>query len=71
MSANIPSHIQQQFLYDIQELCDNVGQEDARAYLKSLCTDASLDLLFQASHRSVIRFEKQPTSLSSQMDEDI
>ena len=44
MSANIPAHIQQQFLSDIQELHDNVGQEAAKAYLKSLFTDASLDM---------------------------
>ena len=71
MSANIPAHIQQQFLSDIQELHDNVGQEAAKAYLKSLCTNASLDMLFGANHRSINHSEKQPTSLPSQMDEDI
>ena len=71
MSANIPAHIQQQFLSDIQELHDNVGQEAAKAYLKSFCTDAFLDILFGANYRSINHSEKQPTSLPFQMDEDI
>jgi hypothetical protein len=71
MSANIPAHIQQQFLSDIQELHDNVGQEAANAYLKSLCTNASLDMLFGANHHSINHSEKQPTGLTSQTDEDI
>jgi hypothetical protein len=71
MSANIPAHIQQQFLFDIQELHDNIGQEAAKAYLKSLYTNISLDMLFGANHRSINHSKKQPTSLPFQMDENI
>lgn len=71
MASNVPPHIQQQILSTIRILHDNVGQEAARAYLKSLCNDTSLDMLLGPNHRSQSPSERQHTGASSQMEEDI
>jgi hypothetical protein len=40
----IPAHIQQQLQRIIRVLNEKIGQETIRAYFKSLCADASLDI---------------------------
>jgi hypothetical protein len=66
----VPAHIQQQFHSIIWVLNRCIGQEATRAYLKSLCTDASLDTLLGESYRSDSPTERRHTSTPSQVEED-
>jgi hypothetical protein len=67
----ISNHIQQQFASFIQVLRENVDQNAARAYLKSLCTDASLDRLLGGSCRSKSAWKQEHPSTPPQSEEDI
>jgi hypothetical protein len=71
MDTMVPAHIQQQFLSIIQILNEHIGQDATRAYLKSLCTDASLDSLLGKPYRSKSPLEKQHPSTTPPNEEDI
>jgi hypothetical protein len=64
----IPAHIQQQLQRIIRVLNEKIGQEATRAYFKSLCTDASLDIGKDCPSNSPT--ERCHTSRPSQIEED-
>jgi hypothetical protein len=51
MATVVPAQIQQQFQSIIRFLGEDVGQEATRAYLRSLCAEASLDMLLGRNRR--------------------
>jgi hypothetical protein len=55
----------------IRVLHEHVGQEATRAYLKSLCTDASLDNLLGKTCGSKSFLEKQRPGMLSSGEENI
>jgi len=67
--AVIPDHIHQHFASSIHLLRANVGHDTARAYLKSLCADTSLDILLGASRRSKIPLEQERPSTPPQSED--
>jgi hypothetical protein len=69
--AVILNHIQQHFTSFIQLLRENVDHDAARAYLKSLYTDASLDRLLREIRRSKGPLEYENSSAPRQTKEDI
>ncbi len=71
MAITVPAYIQQQFLSMIRVLHEHVGQEATRAYLKSLCTDASLDNLLSKTCGSESFLEKQRPGTPSCGEENI
>jgi hypothetical protein len=71
MAITVPAYIQQQFLSMIRVLREHIGQEATRAYLKSLCTDASLDNLLGKTCGSKSFLEKQRPGTRSNGEEDI
>ena len=71
MATTVPTHIQRQFQSIIRLSNEKVGQDATIAYLKSFCTDASLDTLCRESGRSQSPLERQHTSATSQSEEDM
>jgi hypothetical protein len=72
MAFTVPTHIQQQFQSMINALTESVGEGTTRAYLKSLCTDASLDSLLGKTCASITSCERpRPGTPPSSGEEDI
>jgi hypothetical protein len=68
MATVVPAQIQQQFQSIIRFLGEDVGQEATRAYLRSLCAEASLDMLLGRNRRGKSALERQHAITSSQRD---
>jgi hypothetical protein len=66
MAAVVPGHIQEQFQSIIRVLSEKVGQEATRTYLKSLCADASVDMLLGRNRQSKSALERRHAITSSQ-----
>src|SRR6266536_1516359 len=71
MAITVPAYIQQLFLSIIRLLHEHVGQEATRAYLKSLCTNTSLDNLLGKTYGSKSFLEKQRPGTPSNGEENI